>query len=129
MEPTVVPPTPVTEASPTSSQLLPAPLSPSGQTETLLPHPQVPPTPGDVPFNLNDFINVSPSPATATVPRSAISLKSGLGANLHTDLGRRLFEEEQHRHLHLTAPHNHGDGLRHEKNGNNLGASIDLSMH
>ncbi|KAH0826010.1 hypothetical protein J3R83DRAFT_7485 [Lanmaoa asiatica] len=120
---------PMEQASPTSAQLLPAPLSPSGQAETLLPHPQSPPTPGSVPFNLNDFINVSPSPATATVPRSTISLKSGLGANLRTDLGRRLFEEEQHRHLHLTAPHNHGDGLRHEKNGSSLGASIDLSMH
>ena len=123
MEPTVVPPTPAS----TSSQLLPAPLSPSAQTETLFPHPQASPTPGGVPFNLNDFINVSPSPAASTVPRSAISLKSGLGANLRTDLGRKLFEEEQHRQHHLTAPYNHGDGLRHEKNGSSLGASIDLS--
>lgn len=124
MEPTVVPPTPASACSPTPSQLLPAPLSPTGQTESLFPHPQVSPTPGNVPFNLNDFINVSPSPAAATVPRSAISLKSGLGANLRTDLGRKLFEEEQHRHHHLAA---HSDGLRHEKNGSSLGASIDLS--
>ncbi|KAF8442217.1 hypothetical protein L210DRAFT_3644356 [Boletus edulis BED1] len=127
MQPMVVPPTPVPEASPTPSQLLPAPLSPPGQTEALFPQSQAPPTPGSVPFNLNDFINVSPSPATSTVPRSAISLKSGLGANLRTDLGRKLFEEEQHRHQHLTASYNHGDGLRHEKNGSSLGASIDLS--
>ncbi|KAG8212942.1 hypothetical protein J3R82DRAFT_11302 [Butyriboletus roseoflavus] len=127
MEPTVVPPTPVSASSPTLSQLLPAPLSPAGQTETLFPHPQASPTPGGVPFNLNDFINVSPSPAAATVPRSAISLKSGLGANLRTDLGRKLFEEEQHRQQHLAAPYNHGDGLRHEKNTHSLGASIDLS--
>ncbi|KAG6369704.1 hypothetical protein JVT61DRAFT_14132 [Boletus reticuloceps] len=127
MQPMVVPPTPAPEASPTPSQLLPAPLSPSGQTEALFPQSQAPPTPGSVPFNLNDFINVSPSPATSTVPRSAISLKSGLGANLRTDLGRKLFEEEQHRHQHLTASYNHGDGLRHEKNGSSLGASIDLS--
>ncbi|KAF8553924.1 hypothetical protein OG21DRAFT_1175112 [Imleria badia] len=127
MEPTVIPPTPVSEVSPTPSQLLPAPPSPSGHAESLFPHPQASPTPGSVPFNLNDFINVSPSPATSTVPRSAISLKSGLGANLRTDLGRKLFEEEQHRHQHLTAPYNHGDGLRHEKNGSSLGASIDLS--
>lgn len=126
MEPTVVPPTPVSAGSPTPSHLLPAPPSPSGQTETLFPHPQAPPTPGSVPFNLNDFINVSPSPAASTVPRSAISLKSGLGANLRTDLGRKLFEEE-HRHQHPTAPYNHGDGLRHEKSGSSLGASIDLS--
>ena len=127
MEPAVVPPTPVSQASPTPSQLLPAPPSPPGHTESLFTHPQAPPTPGSVPFNLNDFINVSPSPATSSVPRSAISLKSGLGANLRTDLGRKLFEEEQHRHHHLTTPFNHGDGLRHEKNGSSLGASIDLS--
>jgi hypothetical protein len=127
MEPTVVPPTPVPTASPAPSQLLPAPPSPSGRADALFPHPQASPTPGSVPFNLNDFINVSPSPAASTVPRSAISLKSGLGANLRTDLGRKLFEEEQHRHQHLTAPYNHGDGLRHEKNGSSLGASIDLS--
>ena len=128
MEPTVVPPTPVSTTSPSSSQLLPAPLSPSGQVEALFPRdPQAPPTPGNVPFNLNDFINVSPSPAGTTVPRSAISLKSGSGANLRTDLGRKLFEEEQHRHQHLAAPYHHVDGLRHEKHGSSLGASIDLS--
>ena len=127
MEPTVVPPTPASAASPTPSQLLPAPPSPPGQAESLYPHPQVPPTPGNVPFNLNDFINVSPSPAASIVPRSAISLKSGLGANLRTDLGRKLFEEEQHRHQHLTSVYNPNDGLRHEKNGSSLGASIDLS--
>ncbi|KAG9316118.1 hypothetical protein JVU11DRAFT_3793 [Chiua virens] len=125
MEPTVIPPTPVSAGSPTSSHLLPAPLSP-GQADNLFPPSQAPPTPGNVPFNLNDFINVSPSPAGATVPRSAISLKSGLGANLRADLGRKLFEEEQHRHQHLTTPYNPGDVLRHEKTGN-LGASIDLS--
>lgn len=128
MEPTVIPPTPVSTASPPSSQLLVAPLSPSGQLDSLFTRdPQAPPTPGSVPFNLNEFINVSPSPAGATVPRSAISLKSGSGANLRTDLGRKLFEEEQQRHQHLTAPYHHVDGLRHEKNGNSLEASIDLS--
>lgn len=128
MEPTVIPPTPVPTTLP-SSQLLPAPLSPSGQIDLFPRDPQAPPTPGNVPFNLNDFINVSPSPAGTTVPRSAISLKSGSGANLRTDLGRKLFEEEQHRHHHLTAPYHHVDGLRHEKNGSGLGASIDLSSH
>ena len=54
----------------------------SGQTAS---HPHAPPTPG--PFTFNDFINVSP-PAT-TVPRSAISLKSGLGADLCTDMQRK----------------------------------------
>ena len=128
MEPTVIPPTPVSEASPSSSQLLPAPPSPSGQLESLFSRdPQAPPTPGSIPFNLNDFINVSPSPAGVTVPRSAISLKSGSGANLRTDLGRKLFEEEQQRHQHLAAAYHHVDGLRHEKNGSSLEASIDLS--
>ena len=127
MEPTVIPPTPVPDATPTSSQLLPAPLSPSGQTDSVFSQPQAPPTPGSVLFNLNEFINVSPSPATSTVPRSAISLKSGLGANLRTDLGWKLFEEEQHRHQHLTTTYNHPDGPRHDKHGSSLGASIDLS--
>ncbi|KIJ14432.1 hypothetical protein PAXINDRAFT_39525, partial [Paxillus involutus ATCC 200175] len=100
MEPTVIPPIPGSHGSPSSLPLLPAPPSPLRRAESSgLPAPlQAPPTPGSIPFNLNDFINVSPSPAAATVPRSAISLKSGLGANLRTDLGRKLFEEEQHRH-------------------------------
>ncbi|KAF9223317.1 hypothetical protein BS17DRAFT_133932 [Gyrodon lividus] len=129
MEPTVIPATPV---SPLSPQLLPPPPSPLRRAEAsgLQVPLQAPPTPGSVPFNLNDFINVSPSPAAATVPRSAISLKSGLGANLRTDLGRKLFEEEQHRHQHLgpgATPGTYGDGLRNERDGSGLGASIDLS--
>ncbi|KIK94485.1 hypothetical protein PAXRUDRAFT_33494 [Paxillus rubicundulus Ve08.2h10] len=117
MEATVVPPTPGSHGSPSSPPLLPAPSSPLRRAESsALSAPlQAPPTPASVPFNLNDFINVSPSPAAATVPRSAISLKSGLGANLRTDLGRKLFEEEQHRHQHL------GPGM------GGLGAGIDLS--
>lgn len=127
-EPTVIPPTPDSPAPP-SSQLLPSPPSPSRATE-LSASPgsfQAPPTPGNVPFNLNDFINVSPSPAATTVPRSAISLRSGLGANLRTDLGRKLFEEEQHRHHHLGPGPSSNDGLRSGNGTGVLGASINLA--
>ncbi|KAH7884806.1 hypothetical protein F5I97DRAFT_1929635 [Phlebopus sp. FC_14] len=131
MEPTVIPPTPVSQPPSSSSQLLPSPRSPArrGDVAHLSASPQAPPTPGSMPFNLNDFINVSPSPATASVPRSAISLKSGLGANLRADVGRKLFEEEQHRHQHSgsnPAPAAY-DGLRDERGGGVLGASIDLA--
>ena len=48
MEPTVIPPTPVPDAAPTSSQLLPAPPSPSGQADSVFSQPQAPPTPGKI---------------------------------------------------------------------------------
>ncbi|KIJ62855.1 hypothetical protein HYDPIDRAFT_93792 [Hydnomerulius pinastri MD-312] len=132
MEPIVIPPTPVAHAPPHSSHLLPAPPSPPRRADSssLPVPPQAPPTPGNVPFNLNDFINVSPSPAAATVPRSAISLKSGLGANLRADVGRKLFEEEHNRHQHMSPSSTTGaytDGLRNERGGGVLGASIDLA--
>ncbi|KAI6039830.1 hypothetical protein EDC04DRAFT_1617201 [Pisolithus marmoratus] len=127
-EPTVIPPTPDSPAPP-SSQLFPSPPSPSRVAElsSLSGSLQAPPTPGNVPFNLNDFINVSPSPAATTVPRSAISLRSGLGANLRTDLGRKLFEEEQHRHHQLGPAPSSNDGLRSGNGAGVLGASIDLA--
>ncbi|KAI6099714.1 hypothetical protein F5141DRAFT_1251012 [Pisolithus sp. B1] len=127
-EPTVIPPTPDSPAPP-STQLLPSPPSPSRASElsSLSGSLQAPPTPGNVPFNLNDFINVSPSPAATTVPRSAISLRSGLGANLRTDLGRKLFEEEQHRHHQLGPDPSSKDGLRSGNGAGVLGASIDLA--
>lgn len=127
-EPTVIPPTPDSPAPP-SSQLLPSPPSPSRAAElsSLSGSLQAPPTPGNVPFNLNDFINVSPSPAATAVPRSAISLRSGLGANLRTDLGRKLFEEEQHRHHQPGPDPSSKDGLRSGNGAGVLGAGIDLA--
>ncbi|KAH7920241.1 hypothetical protein BV22DRAFT_1050487 [Leucogyrophana mollusca] len=136
MEPTIIPPTP-TAITPAPSHLISSPSSNPSRPELLprvSPMPpssqQAPPTPGSVPFNLNDFINVSPSPAVAAVPRSAVSLKSGLGANLRADVGRKLFEDEQHRQHHVdgagppvryAADIEHGVGR-----GSGLGAGIDL---
>ncbi|EGN99499.1 hypothetical protein SERLA73DRAFT_168904 [Serpula lacrymans var. lacrymans S7.3] len=115
MEPNVIPPTPT---SITPAQLLPSPTSlsashtesnatatPNGwsymTTDSKSTTPQAPPTPGNVPFNLNEFINVSPSPAAAP-PRSAVgptlSLRPGLTSSLRADVGRKLFEEEQQRY-------------------------------
>ncbi|KAG6331675.1 hypothetical protein ID866_7415 [Astraeus odoratus] len=128
VEPTIIPPTPESEAPP-SSQLLPASpsLSRGADLSTLSAPLQAPPTPGNLPFNFNDFINVSPSPAANTVPRSTISLRSGLGANLRTDLGRRLFEEEQQRHHQSGPGPGPGDVLRNGNGAGVLGASIDLA--
>jgi hypothetical protein len=134
LEPTIIPPTPTQVAE--SSQLLPSPPSPprcSDMSNGYVGSPpnslQAPPTPGNVPFNLNDFINVSPSPAVTSAPRAAVSLKSGLGANLRADVGRKLFEEEQQRqHYHSTlgAVSGFTDNIHHDRNGV-LGASIDLA--
>ncbi|OAX41435.1 hypothetical protein K503DRAFT_797967 [Rhizopogon vinicolor AM-OR11-026] len=136
LEPTIIPPTPIQDAE--SSQLLPSPPSPSRCSDTSNGYSgsppnslQAPPTPGNVPFNLNDFINVSPSPAVTSAPRAAVSLKSGLGANLRADVGRKLFEEEQQRqHYHST--HNaiggFTDSIHRDRNGV-LGASIDLASN
>lgn len=74
--------------------------------------PQAPPTPNSVPFNFNDFINVSPSPAH--VERGPGS-KSNLG--LRADVGRKLFEEEQQRQV---------DTGRGPSGTLGLGAGIDL---
>ena len=134
LEPTIIPPTPIQGAE--SSPLLPSPPSPSRCSDTSNGYSgsppnilQAPPTPGSVPFNLNDFINVSPSPAVTSAPRAAVSLKSGLGANLRADVGRKLFEEEQQRqHCHSThaAVSGFTDSIHRDRNGV-LGASIDLA--
>ncbi|KAG1736501.1 hypothetical protein EDB19DRAFT_1027369 [Suillus lakei] len=133
LEPTIIPPTPTLGAE--SSSLLPSPPSPSRCSDAsngYLGSPSnslhAPPTPGNVPFNLNDFINVSPSPAVTAAPRAAVSLKSGLSANLRADVGRKLFEEEQQRHQY---PSTHGavSGFTdiHHDRGSVLGAGIDLA--
>ena len=93
----ITPPTPI---EPTPSQLLPAPSSPqraaqapssqpvSPQSE-LKAHHATPATPGTYTFNLNDFINVSPSPAGPH--RTTAPYKSGM----RSGGGRKLFAEEQ----------------------------------
>jgi hypothetical protein len=75
--------------------------------------PQASPTPNSLPFNFNDFINVSPSPAH--VERGGPGSKSNLG--LRADVGRKLFEEEQQRQV---------DAGRRPSGPLGLGAGIDL---
>jgi hypothetical protein len=72
---------------------------------------QAPPTPTNVSFNFNDFINVSPSPAH--VERGA-----GQKGGLRADVGRRLFEEEHHRQPQAGSDDSGGSV--------GLGAGIDL---
>ncbi|KAG1896932.1 uncharacterized protein F5891DRAFT_1245404 [Suillus fuscotomentosus] len=133
LEQTIIPPTPTLSAE--SSSLLPSPPSPSRRSDTSNGYSgspssslHAPPTPGNVPFNLNDFINVSPSPAFTAAPRAAVSLKSGPSANLRADVGRKLFEEEQQRH-HYQGTHGTVSGFTdiHHDRGGVLGASIDLA--
>lgn len=133
LEQTIIPPTPTLSAE--SSSLLPSPPSPSRRSDTSNGYSgspssslHAPPTPGNVPFNLNDFINVSPSPAFTAAPRAAVSLKSGPSANLRADVGRKLFEEEQQRH-HYQGTHDTVSSFTdiHHDRGGVLGASIDLA--
>jgi hypothetical protein len=99
---TVTPPTPI-EPSPTT-QLLPPPSSPQrGAQAPLSPQPlsspsehkshhAAPATPGTYTFNLNDFINVSPSPAGPH--RTTAPYKQNL-SGIRSGGGRKLFVEEQ----------------------------------
>ena len=102
----VTPPTPI-ESSQTS-QLLPPPSSPqrtaqtSSSTQSLSPLSEhkanhaAPATPGTYTFNLNDFINVSPSPAGPH--RTTAPYKQNL-SGIRPPGGRMLFAEEQAEHL------------------------------
>ena len=119
---------PTSNASSSSSSPTPVPqyaaypVSASGSMSSI---PTAPPTPSNVPFNLHDFLNVSPSPAAST-PH-----KGGSGGSLRADVGRRLFEEH-HASMggmgHVGSPgrshhaHSHSQG----GNGSGLGAGIDL---
>ncbi|KAI9463303.1 hypothetical protein BJY52DRAFT_76832 [Lactarius psammicola] len=96
----ITPPTPI---EPSPSQLLPAPSSPqrAAQVPTSQPvspqaehkaHHAAPTTPGTYTFNLNDFINVSPSPAGPH--RTTAPYKQNL-AGMRSGGGRKLFAEEQ----------------------------------
>ncbi|KAF8896183.1 hypothetical protein BD779DRAFT_1659810 [Infundibulicybe gibba] len=101
---------------PTHSRLLPPPPSPMsspaavfGMSKDQSPKPSVE-------FNFNDFINASPSPSRG--PAIPVN-KSNLG--LRADVGRKLFEEEQLRHVmgvHSSAAKRQGE--------RSLGAGIDL---
>ncbi|KDQ53163.1 hypothetical protein JAAARDRAFT_197651 [Jaapia argillacea MUCL 33604] len=85
---------------------------------------QGPPTPGNVPFNLNDFINVSPSPA-APRKNAGGQFKPGI-SGLRADVGRKLFDDEQH-HVRIIGQGEMKDGgtmLVDQVGG--LGAGIDL---
>ncbi|KAH9063970.1 hypothetical protein EDB87DRAFT_1804976 [Lactarius vividus] len=96
----ITPPTPI---EPSPSQLLPAPSSPqrAAQVPTSQPvspqsehkaHHATPATPGMYTFNLNDFINVSPSPAGPH--RTTAPYKQNL-SGMRSGGGRKLFAEEQ----------------------------------
>ncbi|PSR74687.1 hypothetical protein PHLCEN_2v9635 [Hermanssonia centrifuga] len=118
----VIPPSTTTDQN--VSQLLPPPASPSrtsrpqpapNERPRSVPTPSdstpaAPPTPGSVPFNLHEYINVSPSPATTAPPSKLNSLRA--------DVGRKLFEEH----------HGIGSGGRENIPGHSsgLGAGIDL---
>ncbi|KAA1477159.1 hypothetical protein DENSPDRAFT_861447 [Dentipellis sp. KUC8613] len=100
----------VTPSTPTDvrpPELLPPPVSPSPRPAQVQRRPPSPPppaeskpmlapptTPGTFTFNLNDFINVSPSPAAATTRTPGLAMQ-GLTSGLRADMGRKLFEEEQ----------------------------------
>ncbi|KAI9509834.1 hypothetical protein F5148DRAFT_695498 [Russula earlei] len=98
----VTPPTPID--TPHMSQLLPPPSSPQRNIQSsnsTLPaspisehkaHHTAPATPGTYTFNLNDFINVSPSPAGPH--RIAAPYKQNL-SGIRSGGGRKLFAEEQ----------------------------------
>jgi hypothetical protein len=100
----VTPPTPI--EPPQVTQLLPPPSSPQRTVQTLSPaqpvsplsehksHHAAPATPGTYTFNLNDFINVSPSPAgphRTTAPYKQNQNLSGI----RSGGGRKLFADEQ----------------------------------
>ena len=79
-------------------------------------------------FNFHEFINASPSPSRghSQAHGGDAGHKSNLG--LRADIGRKLFEEEQTRHIHslqaVTAPAMGGPGNRQEDYA--LSAGIDL---
>ncbi|KAN0120788.1 hypothetical protein V8E52_004057 [Russula decolorans] len=102
----VTPPTPI-ELSQTT-ELLPQPSSPqrvaqtSSSAQSLSPltehkaHNATPATPGTYTFNLNDFINVSPSPAGPH--RTTAPYKQNL-SSIRPAGGRKLFADEQAENL------------------------------
>lgn len=104
--PKVTPPTPIEPSH--TSQLLPPPSSPqrtiqpSSSAQPLSPlsehkaHHAAPATPGTYTFNLNDFINVSPSPAGPH--RTTAPYKQNL-SGMRSAGGRKLFADEQAEHL------------------------------
>ncbi|KAI0067330.1 hypothetical protein BV25DRAFT_1090811 [Artomyces pyxidatus] len=123
----IIPPTP-TAASPTS-QLLPPPPSPhprpalpaSPQNDHKV-HLAQPVTPGTFTFNMNDFINVSPSPAA--IPSRGFGSKAMLPGLRGVTTGRKLFQEEQADPM-MGMQDDSGGG---EVGGNaTLGAGIHLS--
>lgn len=102
----VTPPTPI--ELPQTTELLPLPSSPqraaqiSSSAQSLSPltehkaHNATPATPGTYTFNLNDFINVSPSPAGPH--RTTAPYKQNL-SGIRPAGGRKLFADEQAENL------------------------------
>ncbi|PFH48776.1 hypothetical protein AMATHDRAFT_149124 [Amanita thiersii Skay4041] len=78
-------------------------------------------------FNFSDFINASPSPlrpgaTTMLGGMGSFSAQSKPSLGLRADVGRKLFEEEQMRHVVMKSP----SGKREERT--HLGAGIDLDV-
>ncbi|KAH8074815.1 hypothetical protein BXZ70DRAFT_902800 [Cristinia sonorae] len=124
--PMITPPTPTDQVPQNPSGMhhsLPrSPTRPSSRvsnSETSI--PPAPPTPSsNVPFNLHDFLNVSPSPAALGTPQ-----KTASNTSLRADVGRRLFEEHHAGMGHLGgSAHGHRHGQ--SGSGSGLGAGIDL---
>ncbi|KAI0696925.1 hypothetical protein BC835DRAFT_830795 [Cytidiella melzeri] len=130
--PTVIPPTPTDDCpapllpSPSSSNQVTRPraISEFGLMERassvpalseVKPSPYAPPTPNSAPFNFNEFINVSPSPAVQGTPAKLTSLRA--------NVGRKLFEE--HQGMGGSAVNNR-EGLSGHTGPAGLGAGIDL---
>ncbi|KAF4597274.1 hypothetical protein EYR40_007726 [Pleurotus pulmonarius] len=122
--------------NPSPSQLLPPPSLPAPRSaEPTASQPQgapraaqsqnpYPTATSSADFNINEFINASPSPRTSKTAASPFDPSGAPKPNmsLRADVGRKLFEEEQMRL---------GGGLRkglsQETIGAPLGASIDLN--
>jgi hypothetical protein len=80
------------------------------------------PSQGMIPFNLHDFINVSPSPA--------VTNHQTKGTGLRADIGRKLFEDEMQKSgaeqsVHLVHERTDADSSRPGR-GTGLGAGINL---
>jgi len=80
-------------------------------------------------FNFHDFINSSPSPSRgADTEHSAGTTIARPNISLIADVGRKLFDEEQLRHMHLQAATTAGLGPPSGQDGRSLGTSIDVHM-
>ncbi|KAF4613931.1 hypothetical protein D9613_007517 [Agrocybe pediades] len=88
---------------------------------------------GSLEFNINEFINASPSSPGRSVHQTHHSQGSGgnhkSNLGLRADVGRKLFEEEQMRHAHALQAASAASGIAvpsQRQEERTLGAGIDL---